>query len=286
VSHLEVSDKKLWPVEHFASQDDIHQLPNSQIAFLRRDANVLFAAATDLDRQTVGRQSGTEIDSIALIVSEGPELFTRVATKRGQVDAPFTLRGSIPSRPAIASLEVAPDAAHPRAARLRFAIHPPQPLSALKPLETAISDPVLLQALPADVTAPCDPDSALRMMASSTIIQPVGRAVVYWESYGFAPSDSVEIAVWVRRTTSQGLARRFGIALNIATDANHPVVTSWGERQAGHGACVIPGRVPIIARSVSVDVSHLMPGDYLIEIAMRRGGQTEPVVGGRPFTVR
>ena len=154
----------------------------------------------------------------------------------------------------------------------------------MKPGEVAISEPVLLQAASSDEVLPSAPDSALKRMAGGTRVQNVGRLGVYWETYGVKATDSIEVAVWIERYKAQGFIRRFAKKLSLAEDLNTPVAITWQEAQAGHNAYVIDGPVPIIARSVTLDVTRLPKGDYWLDVLVRKPGQ-DPVRGRRSFTI-
>ena len=92
-------------------------------------------------------------------------------------------------------------------------------------------------------------------------------------------------AIWIERFTQQGVMRRFGIALRVATDLNTPIAMSWSEPDPGRRSHVINGDVPIVGRSVVLDVSTLPRGEYWLDVAVGKPGQ-EPVRGRRAFTVR
>jgi hypothetical protein len=274
-----------WPVEHFQPRRPIVQLPTGQQAFLRRQNGALLAVATDLVAKELGRVDRDSIPGITLVTSSGPNTVQRVSVSRGVVGSPIEVHGMIGATPVMAGLEFpAPSRLLP-AGRLRFGAAPPLPLSALAAGELATSDPVILRALPGDGELPSDPEAALRLMATSHRVSNSGKMGVYWETYGFKPVDSVEVAVWVERSTGQSIVRRFGIVLGVATDLNTPVATSWKEPDPGRRSFVSnDGGVPIIGRSVTISVAAIPPGEYRLEVAVRKAGQ-EPVVGRTTFIV-
>ena len=96
---------------------------------------------------------------------------------------------------------------------------------------------------------------------------------MYWETYGFAPSDTVEFSVWVERYTPQGIARRFTNSLHITQDLNTPVVVTWQETEGARRFHYLPGAVPVIGRSVVVDVSALPAGNYWLSVGARVAGR-------------
>jgi hypothetical protein len=276
-----------WPAEHFQPANPLTQLPHGQRALLRRKDGALLAVATDLSALRLGMANGDTVPAVTLVTSTGPDDIRRIATATGIVGTPFEIHGLIGAAEGVAGIEyLAVEPSVPVAGRLRFGIAPLAPLAALTPGQFASSDPVLLRTLAGGATLPSEPDRALRLMATSHVVSASGQIGVYWETYGFKPTDSVEVAVWIERYTSQGIARAFGIALGVARDLNTPVSVSWKEPQPGYRSHVFhEGGVPVIGRAVSVDVSQLLPGDYRLEVAVRKAG-AEPVRGRSTFVVK
>jgi hypothetical protein len=259
-----------WPEEHFESDVPIAQLHDGRHALLRRERGALLAVATELGTFRLGQNAGDSIRNITLFASQKPDSALRIATATGVVGSAFEIHGIIPSAPALAGVEFLPSP--PRgtmAGRLRFGIVPPPPLSAMQPGETAISEPVLLRASGGNAL-PSAPESALPLMATSHEVTSRDKLGVYWETYGFSAADSVEVAIWIERYTNQGIARSFGIALGVAKDLNTPVTISWKEPDSGHNSHVFrEGTVPVIGRSITLDISSLVAGDYTLEVAVR-----------------
>jgi hypothetical protein len=272
-----------WPRQHFAPSAPLAQIPDGQTAFLRRDANVIFATANPIAPGDFG--STRRSISGTLMITSQPDDVRVVANARGVVGAPLVLFGPIESRPTLAAVEFpAVSATGPAGGRTRFSVAPPAPLSSMRSGEFAISDLVVLTPPSAGDQYPAETERVLPFMAGSTTFARGRRVGVYWETYGFAPDDSVEFAVWIERYTAQGLLRRFGIALNVATDRNTPVAQSWTETRLGRNANVIPGRVPVIGRSIVLDASALTPGEYWLDVVARKPG-SEPVRSRRSIVI-
>ena len=279
------SDSLWWPREHFAPRNSLLQMSDGQIAFLRRQDHILFAMATDLDPVKFSRPRTDPVQATA-IVSERPGSFREIAHAEGSTRAPLLLRAELPPQPTLLSVEFLADLKHALpGGRTRFAIAPPPALSAMKPGQYAISDPVVLLAPAENDVIPSETGAAIARMAGSTVIQKARRLGVYWETYGFSPGDSVDVAVWIERYTAQGILRRFGIALNVAVDLNTPIVISWKEPKPERIATTIQGPVPILGRSLTVDVSALPPGDYWLDVAVGKRG-VAPIRGRRGITLR
>jgi hypothetical protein len=155
--------------------------------------------------------------------------------------------------------------------RTRFGVTPPPTLSALKPGEAAISDPVLI----ATTEAANGVEGALDQMLGSTVVH--GKKVgLYWETYGYGPGDSVDVAFIITRTEKLSVFRKLGMKLRIAHDINGSVAVRWTEPQAGHDSWTIPSKVPIQARVVTLDLSQLEPGHYSVQVQAGKKGAPLP----------
>jgi hypothetical protein len=235
-----------------------------EVAFLRRQHGVIIATSTDL-RATAFRTLDAR-----LVVTRRADTVVRVTRTHWTRGAPLVLVDSIASLPGVARVILGTESssrnATPGAGEARLDIDPPPPLAGFT--GTAISDPVLLVA-PMEGELSSETARALAVMAPSATVA-VGSSIgVYWETYGLSPFDSVDIAVWIERTTVQSRLRRLAVSLNIAANLNAPVVVRWSESRAARSAYVIGGRVPIVARSLVLDASKLIKGDYRLEIAVK-----------------
>jgi len=277
-------DSLWWPVEHFLSPVAVVSMVSGQTALLRRQSHVHLATATALDPARLKRRASETIDTVRLFAAHTPDSIMSRSHARGIVGSEVILRSDIDARPAVLSIEfTGPGPARP-AGRARFGIKPPPALNTLASTDRAVSDPVLLRIPGGNAPLVATPDSALPWMLGTTTIPPVGQVGVYWETYGFAPDDTIQHAVWIQRVTPQGTLRRLGISLNVATDRNTPVAVSWTETRLGGNAEDLGGPVRIIGRKLTVDVSSLSPGEYILEVAATSGGR-EAVRGQRTFTV-
>jgi hypothetical protein len=241
---------------------------------LRRDTDVLLASAAAIPRASF-RQ-----DSSVLVRTTAPNDVEKIPHQTFRNERAIVVTGHIPSQPAIVGAELLVKTPGEASARTRLGVIPPAPLSALKPGETAISDPVIL--IPYE-NQPASPDDALKNMLGTTRVTSPKMAV-YWETYGYAPGDSVEVAVVIARHEPLSKIRRVGMFLRVAHDLNGSVTVRWGEPQAGHDSWSIPAVVPIQARAIRVDLSRLEPGRYSVQLLVgRRGGA--PVSSSRDFVL-
>lgn len=267
-----------WPNEHYApSRGNIVQL-SDQTAMLRRDFDVMIATASELRYERRPIQADTAAAVLVRTTSpDSIQILPRRATRNATA---LVLTGRIPSSPAVIGTEVLA----PRgelSLRTRFGITPPAALSALKPGEAAVSEPVLL----ATAESSNGPEGALAQMLGSTAVRSK-KIGVYWETYGYAPGDSVDIALVITRTEKLSVFRKLGMKLRVAHDINGSVGVRWSEPQAGHDSWTIPSRVPIQARVVALDLAQLEPGHYSVQVqASRRGELGLPVTATRDFVI-
>jgi hypothetical protein len=265
-----------WPAEHYARADGgILQL-SEQTVLLRRDDDVLLATASEL--RSAGRTLGAQNAATVLIRTTSPHEVERVAHQTFRNEGSIVLTAHIPAKPAVVGTELRAAKSGESSARTRLGVIPPTPLAALRPGETAISDPVLIAT---DDAPPPGPDRALQRMLGSTRVRGA-KVGVYWETYGYEPGDSVDVAIVIARHESLSKVRRLGMLLHVAHDINGQVAVRWGEPQPGHSSWIIPGVVPIQARSVRLDLSRIEPGHYTVQVLMSKHGGV-PVSASRDF---
>ncbi|HYV98361.1 MAG TPA: hypothetical protein VE967_12950 [Gemmatimonadaceae bacterium] len=272
-----------WPAELFVPALPLAQLPDGMHAFFRRDTTAILATAADLVASELGRPDSSEVRA-RFIMSPRPDSMRVMATVTAKIGSTLAMRAELGREFGVAGIEVDPTSTLP-GARTRFGVAPPPTLAWLDRGEIAISDVALLKVPRADRELPTDPDVLLPAMLGSSTLGKGDRFAIYWETYGIAPYDSTEFAVWIERVTPQGILRRFGIRLSVATDLNTPVSHSWMEFGPNTRRTVIPGRVPIVGRSLLLDASHLPPGDYWLDVVVRKAGAGEPVRARQKFTV-
>jgi hypothetical protein len=272
-----------WPEEHFTPRQPLVQILDDQIALLRRERQALFAYATDLGSVPL-RRGGDSVVAL-LMRTTGPMAIDRVRAQSVSASSRLVFRELLPPQRAVIGVEIpASDTTMP-AARTRFGVTPPPTLMSMARGEVAISDPVILEAPTGDAPLPNDPDGALaRMLGSTHLAAGTKQVGVYWETYGFTSTDSVEVAVRIQRYTPQGLLRNVGIAMKIATDLNTPVAISWREPDPGHGAFTMAGAVAVVTRSVVLDISGVPPGDYWLDVLVAKPGKA-PVSARRAFSI-
>lgn len=265
-----------WPAEHYARDGGwIVQLPD-QTVMLRRDHDVLLATASQLSgpAEKLRNRSAAGV----LVRSTEPHKVEKLAHQTFVNKDAIVITGHLPVMPAVIGTEIVGEHKGDISARTRFGVTPPAPLSALKPGEAAISDPVLIAS---DDAPPTSPEQAIERMLGAPRVR-AAKLGVYWETYGFAPEDSVDVAVVITRKEPIGKMRRLGMLLRLAQNPNGSVAMRWKEPQTGRNTWLIPGVVPIQARSIQLDLTQIEPGHYAVQALVGRRGAI-PITSSRDF---
>jgi hypothetical protein len=271
-----------WPTEHYdRGPGRMVQLLDHQQAFFRRDQGVLFALSTNFYAADFPGGAGDTLRG-ALIFSTGPDSLRRVG--KGVVvgyGAPF--REVIESRPQMVGLEMLSRRPGGPVARTRFGIQPPPSLTGMRPGERGISDIALVEAVEGAIPSG-NPDVALARMHGTTAFTDLARFGLYWETYGIATGDTVDVAISVSRLSDDGLARRIAVRIGLADRKDGGVTVHWREPSSGYGAWVRDGRVPIQGREVFLNTSRLDAGQYAVTVSVTplRGA---PLESTRRFTI-
>jgi hypothetical protein len=145
----------------------------------------------------------------------------------------------------------------------------------MAPGEIAISEPVLLRPPHGSERPASDPDVALEDMLGTTRLRDMSRVGIYWETYGIAANDSVDVSVRIDRLGQPGIFRRLGTALHVADRVDGSATVRWKEPQSVIATTTIPGPVPIQGRNVTIDLSRLVADRYSVTVMISRAnGQT------------
>lgn len=130
-----------------------------------------------------------------------------------------------------------------------------------------------------------DPNTPFAGLLGSTTLDRPTRMGVAWESYGFAPSDTVSVAVRLASADALSALRRAGMALRVADDPRVSVTMQWQEPDPARAGTVVPGTRPIVSRAVMLDVRQLRRGSYVLEVEMQ-SARCGTVTSQRELTVQ
>jgi hypothetical protein len=262
-----------WPQEHYARDAGaLVPIDEQQTAFLRRHDHLELAVATDLSRASLARGAARSARG-SLVVTPGPDSM-QVTTELVSLDGIAVWRASIPARPAIVALEVRANEPHAPAGRVRYGVEPPLPLSVMSPGDIAISAPVLMRPAESGKLPDSDPETALATMLGTTKLRGMQRVGVYWETYGIAAGDSVDVALAVQRRDAPNALSRLGRALHLVGSPSSTVTVRWHEPAPGFVTTTVKSQEPIQARNVAIDLSRLVPDHYTLTVSVTRAGQT------------
>lgn len=252
--------EKWWPSEFFRHPDGVIAEMRSQRAIFRRDSSALLVMATAV--------TGGALDSIGsapfrtyLMASLSPDQVQFMDSANTTAGSTVVLTASI-TKPAIIAMEHRIHANGVAGARTRFGVESIPTLENL-PGRCALSDPVLFDAAFATDNGI---DDLERGMLGSTALHKRSQVGVAWETYGVASGDTATVSVSVANVTELSRLRRAGLALGIARDSRFAVSVRWTEFGSRRPAVRVNSTVPVLQHQLTVDISKLTAGDYLLEI--------------------
>jgi len=268
-----------WPHEFFLHpRGRIVPLPASQRVWLRRDAHAVLVAATTV--------AGGELDAlprapvrVVLAHSAGPEAVTQRTVQVARPGDRVQLTMPI-ARPGLVGFEILADSGGVAGARSRVGLREVPTLAALGPSTCALTEPALL-----DGTMESDANEPFAGLLGHTTLERPTRVGVAWESYGFAPGDTVTVAVRLASAEALSALRRAGMALGLAEDPRVSVTMQWQEPNPARAGRVVPGTRPIVYRDVQLDVRQLRRGSYVLEVEMQ-SARCGSVTSQRALTVQ
>jgi hypothetical protein len=183
------------------------------------------------------------------------------------------------ARPGLVAFEILADSGGLAGARSRVGVREVPTLAALGANTCALTEPALLDGnLVADANEPF-----AGLLGHTTLERPT-RVGVAWESYGFAPGDTVTVAVRLASADALSALRRAGMALRVADDPRVSVTMQWQEPNPARAGRVVPGTRPIVYRNVQLDVRQLRRGRYVLEVEMQ-SARCGSVTSQRELTV-
>jgi hypothetical protein len=172
-----------------------------------------------------------------------------------------------PPSPVLLSLEGAGLHAESTRFRVRWAHRGP----ATAPVD--LSAPLLL----APEARVLEGDPSPEALTAALLLRPEVRAgtalVLYWETYGVPPRDTVDQIVRITPEHAVGALYRIGMALGALPDRNAPVEVQWrGPVDQGDVRVMTDGADPFIGRIVTLATASLAPGRYRVSVALARDG--------------
>jgi hypothetical protein len=107
----------------------------------------------------------------------------------------------------------------------------------------------------------------MRRMYGTTTLTGARRVGIYWEAYGFAPTDTVETTVRVTREDRPGFFERLGSALHLGGGGGSAIgVRSREVPGGGRAIHRMEGEVPVQMRSLVLELSQLRRGRYRLTL--------------------
>lgn len=273
-----------WPPELWArNAGPIVDLPGQTVLF-RRDNDALIAIGLDVPQRYFGA-APVPYDA-AVVVARDPTDRWIPSRESLLLDGRQTtvLTSPLSPRAQLVSAELAPaDGAPGIAVRARRGVHPPAPLSALADGEIATSDPLFFRPAEGELPPTTAKGAIDRMLGSLRLTG--DRVGVFWETYGVAPADTVDVTLRISRSAKPGFFRRLGASIGVVNAEGGEIGVTWREPRIGQREGLSwAGDVPIQARSLVFDVSRLRNGTYYVELTVARRGAA-PAITRREVTI-
>lgn len=264
-----VSQEQWWPYEHLAYPSRIATLAEGQSFLLRRDSSVLYGVAID-DPVHMLERDVPALPRLMLMASSSPTQIETVSDTLLALGRTLRVGGHLAPQPQILSIEIPGRVPREIAHRRRFGLTPPPSLAQMADSDVAVSDPVFVLLPQRGASAPTDPAVMREQMAGSLSLPRSAPFALYWESYGFAPGDTVDVEIRIARRDETSALRRIGAALGMADAQRDSISIKWREPDPGRSSQQIPARIPTVTRAISIDLRNLVPGTYVFLVQMAR----------------
>ncbi|HTR78658.1 MAG TPA: hypothetical protein VMH39_11120 [Gemmatimonadaceae bacterium] len=261
-------DSSWWAPEFYARADGPLLPLSTQVAFLRRHATAVVATAVAWPTETA-LVSPPAIAHVGVITSGGPEEAARIADTSMDGAYPVARLTAVESRPLLLGVEMVPENEAGPAARTRFGVDPPKPLSALPPAALAVSDVILARAAETD-SFPASVDAALRRMYGSTTLVNPTRLAVFWEVYGQHDRDTVDVSLRIVRQSTASVGARAAAAIGLGFAGDDSLTIHWREPRPGDPLALTDSGASIRPRGYALNVSGLAPGRYTLVVRVER----------------
>jgi hypothetical protein len=272
-----------WPQEHMWLPYTIAPLDSGQSLMLRRDSSITYQHSIDdplrkLDSAATGPSRAFLMGGTS--ANDTRELSNALIAK----DLTLRLGATLTSNPIVLSTEIHHRTLNEPALRLRMGVHPPPTLRDMRAGDVAMSMPVFLRLPNRSMPLPTEEAEIKRYMAGSTQFSQNEVLALYWESYGLTPGDTVQVDLRIRRIDDRNVLRVIGAMFGVVASHRDSVSIKWTEPDGSRATKLLPADVPIIARTVAIDITGIAPGEYSALIEMRKG--TTVVRGERAFMVK
>ena len=155
----------------------------------------------------------------------------------------------------------------------------------MNPQDVALSEPVFMRLPNRNGTVPTNVETVSTLMAGDVSFARAEPLALYWESYGFGTSDSLDFQLRVVRNDDAGVARRIGVAIGVASGLRDSISIKWSEPDARRGTTIPTVAKVVVGRAVAVDLRELPVGNYIVSIEVRRGASTT-ARSERRFTIK
>ncbi len=184
--------ERYFPSEHMVPPVQLARLPEGQRVVLRRDSALQFGWVID-EAVVQFDLSDTTTQRALLLAGESAATTQTIVDTVLDRGRPLRLAGTFAPQPVVLSLEIPNRSPFEAARRRREGFRPPPPLSQMSDTSLALSDLALVRLREAGARPPDNPESAIAQLWGSTVLPRDVPLALYWESYGFAVGDTIDV---------------------------------------------------------------------------------------------
>jgi hypothetical protein len=262
-----------WPQEFLQLKRPLAPLADGQSGFWRRDSTVRVAHVVAFP--AAARAAFDSASDLAFLAGGQSPVSTQIygfaaITRSGAL----RFQGTVPPGRLVLSAELVLQAPRSSNYRNRFGAMAPSTLRDMAASERALSDPVILRLPPRGFTPVTSLDDVIAQMADGDALRANDRVALYWESYGFAVGEPLELSLQVRSAEGISVVQRLGALMGVNGQSDG-VNIRWSEPQPARLADAEATVRAVTTHSVGLDLSPLAPGAYVVSLEIRaRANQT------------
>jgi hypothetical protein len=274
-----------WPREHMQRAGPLRGVDYQAVAF-RRERGPLVAVAADLRAKPIADSVRSRY-TFGIVAMRNARDSARVSTSSLEVNRSGAAVGVSLPHPGlqVLSTEILDmDRDSSLALRARFAADLPPGLDSFTKDSIALSDIALYEAPPVDAALPKTMTEVIERLLPTTSLGKTIRVGVFFELYGAAAADSIDLTLTVIRQDQPSLFRRLGSRVGVMDPGVGSFVVHWRDGQPGNTmSSTMIGKTRVEGRSIILNLETLKSGHYALEIGASRG--KTGVIARREFTI-
>ena len=275
--------REWWPTELVQWSRAFSPISSWQLQQWRRVDSVRVGFATQFPSDAAASSRNAAHVRTTIAGARSPTATHVIASALHTAADPVRVGGTLPFDSLVLSVEQRGQFGLPSDARVRFALVREPSLSELAG-NVALSSPALLDPEQARANPPLSELDALALMLPSTNLANPNAVGLYWESYGFADRDTVEVELDVQRLDSPGVFERIAIVLGADRELAGTRV-KWTDVRPGIQVSSSATTPKIHSRYLTLSTAGLKNGEYSVIVTVRKTDRTRSASAFRMFSI-